>query len=140
MFVLQDWLNTQMNKVKQLQTDLFLGEKWLKQMGEAASRVGINVQYCMALPREVMTALEIPAVTQVCSFTNLESRTLHYTRMDALGFDSPSLYGLLLCSRFYVHVNKLSTQERGHRRRPESGNQAHPTSPNAVITKWMTFV
>ena len=54
-----------MDNIEQLQTDLFLGEKWLKQMGEAASRTGINLQYCMALPRQILAGLEIPAVTQV---------------------------------------------------------------------------
>ena len=54
-----------METIDQLQTNLFLGEKWLKQMGEAASRHGINLQYCMGLPRHVLAAVEIPAVTQV---------------------------------------------------------------------------
>ena len=54
-----------METIDQLQTDLFLGEKWLKQMGEAASRHGITLQYCMDLPRNVLAAVEIPAVTQV---------------------------------------------------------------------------
>ena len=54
-----------MDNIEQLQTDLFLGEKWLKQMGEAASRYGLNLQYCMALPRQILAGLEIPAVTQV---------------------------------------------------------------------------
>ena len=54
-----------METIDQLQTDLFLGEKWLKQMGEAASRYGLNLQYCMDLPRNVLAAVEIPAVTQV---------------------------------------------------------------------------
>ena len=54
-----------METIDQLQTDLFLGESWLKQMGEAASRHGITLQYCLDLPRNVLAAVEIPAVTQV---------------------------------------------------------------------------
>ena len=70
-FFPQDFLVTQMNNIEQLQTDLFLGEKWLKQMGEAASRYGLNLQYCMALPRQILAGLEIPAVTQVpCNFSS----------------------------------------------------------------------
>ena len=73
-FFPQDFLVTQMENIQQLQTDLFLGEKWLKQMGEAASRYGLNLQYCMALPRQILAGLEIPAVTQV--LYNLSCKTI----------------------------------------------------------------
>ncbi|CAF3782456.1 unnamed protein product [Rotaria socialis] len=33
-------------------------------MGKAAEQVGINIQYCMSLPRHALQALEIPRVTQ----------------------------------------------------------------------------
>ena len=68
MYLFQDFLSTQTFDIEQLHTDLFLGEKWLKQMGEAASRYGLNLQYCMALPRQILASLEIPAVTQVYTY------------------------------------------------------------------------
>jgi len=50
-----------------LQSDLSLGTRWLVQMGEAARRYDITIQYCMSLPRQVLTALLVPSVTQVNS-------------------------------------------------------------------------
>jgi hypothetical protein len=32
-------------------------------MGEAGEKIGINIQYCMSLPRHILQALEIPRVT-----------------------------------------------------------------------------
>ena len=44
-------------------TDINLGEQWLQSMGAAAEQVGMNIQYCMSLPRHVLQALQIPRVT-----------------------------------------------------------------------------
>ena len=57
-----------MLKVEQigaLHSDLRLGHRWLMQMGEAAHRCGVTIQYCMSQPRHLLTALLIPSVTQV---------------------------------------------------------------------------
>jgi hypothetical protein len=51
--------------IKPVYTDISFGRKWLMQMGEAAARQGLPLQYCMALPRNALASLEIPAVTQV---------------------------------------------------------------------------
>ena len=64
----QDWLNYQIENINFVQSDLSLGGRWLRQMGEAAERHGITIQYCMALPRHMLASLEIPAVSQVVSF------------------------------------------------------------------------
>jgi hypothetical protein len=48
-----------------LRSDLSLGPRWLQQMGEAASRLGMTVQYCMCLPRELMQGLLVKAVSHV---------------------------------------------------------------------------
>ncbi|ELU14573.1 hypothetical protein CAPTEDRAFT_226975 [Capitella teleta] len=61
----QDWLNLQSMSIKPISSDLFFGRKWLMQMGEAAANQGLPLQYCMALPRNALAALEIPAVTQM---------------------------------------------------------------------------
>lgn len=54
-----------MEHIDALQSDLSLGTRWLSQMGEAAHRYGLTIQYCMSLPRHVLSAVHIPAVTQV---------------------------------------------------------------------------
>ena len=85
-----------MDSIEQLQTDLFLGEKWLKQMGEAASRYGLNLQYCMALPRQILAGLEIPAVTQV--LYNLFAKPQQFIY----------IFTLYLLVRHHLTVNHLS--------------------------------
>jgi hypothetical protein len=42
-----------------------LTELWLTQMATAAEKLGVAVQYCMSLPRFVLMAAQLPAVTQV---------------------------------------------------------------------------
>ena len=69
-YLVQDWLNLQTDQIEQVSSNLTLGREWLMQMGEAASRHGLRLQYCMALSRNILQSLEIPAVTQVC-FWNL---------------------------------------------------------------------
>ena len=54
-----------MERIKVLHTDIYLAERWLKQMGEAASRNAMQLQYCMCLPRQLMAALQVPAVSHV---------------------------------------------------------------------------
>ena len=70
----QDWLNYQTLRLSPLHTDTRLAARWLLQMGAAASRHHVTIQYCMALPRHLLQALQIPAVTQVglfvCCFTS----------------------------------------------------------------------
>ena len=90
---------TQMEQIDAMTRNITLAETWLKQMGRAADRLGLDVftctytcrvnavyttcavhtrlnsfllhrynlklQYCMTLPREIMAALEIPAVSHV---------------------------------------------------------------------------
>lgn len=46
----QDWLNVVMEGMFTIQQDPQLGRKWLLQMGRAADKVGLAVQYCMSLP------------------------------------------------------------------------------------------
>ncbi len=49
---------------------IHFGHQWLTSMGEAAAKVGINIQYCMSLPRHILTALEIPRVTHARASTD----------------------------------------------------------------------
>ena len=39
---------------------------WLDQMGDAARRHGIRIQYCMATSRAALHSVTVPVVTQVC--------------------------------------------------------------------------
>ncbi|CAF3719866.1 unnamed protein product [Adineta steineri] len=59
----QDWLDRQTYNFTPTFTDIHIGHQWLMSMGEAAEKVEINIQYCMALPRHILTALQIPRVT-----------------------------------------------------------------------------
>jgi len=60
----QDWLITVLESFTPIQTDIHLGHQWLASMAEAADKLNINLQYCMSLPRQILTALEFPRVTQ----------------------------------------------------------------------------
>jgi hypothetical protein len=59
----QDWLNVQTIGFLPTRTNIDLGEQWLTSMGAAAEQVGINIQYCMSLPRHILQAFQIPRVT-----------------------------------------------------------------------------
>jgi len=39
-------------------------------MGKAGEQTGINIQYCMSLPRHILTALQIPRVTHTRTSTD----------------------------------------------------------------------
>ena len=58
-------MSDQFYDIPELHGDLYLGHNWLTQMGEAAARYGLRIQYCMALPRYVLHSLHTAAVTQV---------------------------------------------------------------------------
>ncbi|CAF4953399.1 unnamed protein product [Rotaria sp. Silwood1] len=59
----QDWLDRQTIDFLPTRTDIHIGQQWLMSMGEAGEKVGINIQYCMNLPRHILQALQIPRVT-----------------------------------------------------------------------------
>ncbi|MHA1378451.1 MAG: hypothetical protein ACTSRG_08720, partial [Candidatus Helarchaeota archaeon] len=59
----QDWMNNQFKKFKYLRNDVEHARSWLLQMGQAAAKQGITIQYCMATPAMYMQSVEIPSVT-----------------------------------------------------------------------------
>mmetsp|Transcript_80981 Transcript_80981/g.185386 ORF Transcript_80981/g.185386 Transcript_80981/m.185386 type:complete len:654 (+) Transcript_80981:2248-4209(+) len=61
----QDWLDTEYQFLNITRTDVDIARRWLVQMGDAASKHGVYVQYCMPFSRHVLQALEVPAVSQV---------------------------------------------------------------------------
>ncbi|KAK3784670.1 hypothetical protein RRG08_017133 [Elysia crispata] len=60
----QDWLNKQPDWSRALLCDLFLGRRWLMQMGGAAEKFGISIQYCTSYNRHILQSVVIPSVTQ----------------------------------------------------------------------------
>ena len=59
----QDWLDTEYDNVVHLNTNATAGRTWLMQMGKAAERNDLTVQYCMSHCRHIMQSVELPAVT-----------------------------------------------------------------------------
>ena len=59
----QDWLDTEYDNVVHLNTNATAGRTWLMQMGTAAARNDMTIQYCMSHCRHIMQSVEIPAVT-----------------------------------------------------------------------------
>ena len=65
LFVTKDWLNSQVNNFAPLHSSLELGRRWLGEMGAAASRAAMTIQYCMAQPRHLLASLQVLTVSQV---------------------------------------------------------------------------
>ena len=59
----QDWLCTEYDGVTELQTNITLGDAWLKGMADGAESSGRSVQYCMAYANQVLSAASYSAVT-----------------------------------------------------------------------------
>ena len=60
----QDWLNVQTERMNYTLQTVNGGRDWLIQMGNAAKRHNILIQYCMSWPRHIMQSLEVDVVTQ----------------------------------------------------------------------------
>lgn len=60
----QDWLDTEYDNLRALTTNVTLARQWLMQMGRAAEKNGLSIQYCMSHVRHILQSVEIPAVTQ----------------------------------------------------------------------------
>jgi hypothetical protein len=84
----QDWLITQTMEFTPLRTDIHLGHQWLMSMGDAAEKTGINLQYCMSLPRHILTALEIPRVTHTRTSTDYAFHLEDEAQQWAMGISS----------------------------------------------------
>ena len=59
----QDWMCTEYDGVKELQSNASLGDLWLKGMADAAEKSGRTVQYCMPYANQVLSAASYRAVT-----------------------------------------------------------------------------
>lgn len=52
----QDWLDDEFDDIPALLSDVTLGRQWLMQMGSAAARNGLTIQYCMSHVRHILQA------------------------------------------------------------------------------------
>lgn len=59
----QDWMCTEYDNVAALQTNVSMGNMWLKGMADGAAGSGRTVQYCMPYVYDVLSAAAYPAVT-----------------------------------------------------------------------------
>jgi hypothetical protein len=60
----QDWLVTTYMDMVATQNNVTNSRNWLKYMNDAAAKLDVTIQYCMALPNHLMQSVELPAVTQ----------------------------------------------------------------------------
>ncbi|CAF1238587.1 unnamed protein product [Adineta ricciae] len=84
----QDWLSPQTIEFSPLLSDIQLGQQWLSSMGQAADQIGINIQYCMSLPRHILSALLIPRVTQARASTDYALHLEGEVQQWAIGISS----------------------------------------------------
>jgi len=59
----QDWMCTEYDDVEVLQTNISMGDLWLRGMADGAAGSGRTVQYCMPYANQVLSAAAYPAVT-----------------------------------------------------------------------------
>ncbi|KAJ1458189.1 hypothetical protein M885DRAFT_95114 [Pelagophyceae sp. CCMP2097] len=60
----QDWLYNEFVALKATKASATLARRWLMQMGQAAARHDVTIQYCMSWPRHILQSVELQAVTQ----------------------------------------------------------------------------
>ncbi|MFX0137877.1 MAG: hypothetical protein ACFFDN_29820, partial [Candidatus Hodarchaeota archaeon] len=88
----QDWMNNQFEKFKYLRNDVEHARKWLLDMGNAAAKYGITIQYCMATPAMFMQSIELPNVTNARMSGDYNARFRktsffpHFTQTSILGY------------------------------------------------------
>lgn len=46
------------------QNNVYNSRNWLLHMGNAATKLGLTIQYCMPLPLHLLQSVEIQSVTQ----------------------------------------------------------------------------
>ncbi|HEX5555798.1 MAG TPA: hypothetical protein VFX43_21320, partial [Chitinophagaceae bacterium] len=61
----QDWLNVIYNHTPKMASDLSVGNAFTDDMAQAAKSHGLDMQYCMAMPRYFMQGLKYPNLTTI---------------------------------------------------------------------------
>ena len=78
----QDWLDDEFDNFQPLTNSATLGGQWLAQMGAAAAKNGIAIQYCMSHCRHMLASVDVPAVTQArASGDYSQSRTDQWSQL-----------------------------------------------------------
>lgn len=62
--MLKDWLNDEFAEMKCTLENVTVGRKWLLDMGDAAMRNNLTIQYCMPMARHLLQSVEIPHMNQ----------------------------------------------------------------------------
>lgn len=60
----QDWLNDEFEDMKCTLENVNVARKWLLDMGNAALRNNLTIQYCMPMVRHLLQSVEIPRMNQ----------------------------------------------------------------------------
>jgi len=115
----QDWFHYYAEKMEALQTDLFLGRKWMLQMDRAAQHMGIWIQICSALPRHVLESLEMPSVSQ--------------TRASADHFVSSEQWRLGISSMFADAIGIAPSKDNFWSKKYQPGNKYHKTEKSPMM-------
>ena len=61
----QDWLHNEWESLQCTLENVTLASTWLSQMGHAAARANVSIQYCMAYARFALYSASVPAVDQI---------------------------------------------------------------------------
>lgn len=61
----QDWLNEIYSKSPEMASDITVGNAFSDQMAKVASRYGIDLQYCMAMPRNFLQGIKYNNLTTI---------------------------------------------------------------------------
>ena len=86
----QDWLVKQYSAMVQTQNNVYTAMNWLAQMGNAASDLGLSIQYCMPLPQFWLASTQIQAVTH----SRVSDDYLHGTNQWNIGKTSMLVWAL----------------------------------------------
>ncbi|HME54002.1 MAG TPA: hypothetical protein VKM55_17380 [Candidatus Lokiarchaeia archaeon] len=61
---LQDWMSYQYNSIDKMKSSVDFADAWAMNMGKAAEKHGMTMQYCMAPSSFMMQAVKLPSVMQ----------------------------------------------------------------------------
>ena len=111
----------QLRGVDVLYKNLTIGRDWLLEMGSAAEKLGISIQYGNAYPRQALQALHIKSVTQVATIEKINARE----------------HCRILCLNRYTNISIFNSFNRNFSLGNTSVSQ--PSYPNAYMMELKAF-
>ena len=126
----QDWLHNEFLTLNSTKSSLTLGRNWLLQMGNAASRHNVKIQYCMGYPRFFLQSLEIESITQIRVSEDYGPST-DDGRPNQWSIGDTSLLAYALNLAPFKDVFWSSVEESDNR---YNGREAKPALESAVTT------